>query len=218
MATMKDFITTIYDRCAVRAVSFIETRMGRRIAISAATVFLAILPFWFVTGHSALQEELSNKAMAATDARMPVVENGGHLMDEMSPSDRARHARELRDLVGSEPDQILSLLGSDVMMAFSYPELRRVEGAVRVWQYRGKNCVLDVYLQDKSKTKATKDAASDDSAAVVHYEIRQRDKAVLRQRGEVAAETAAPNAASCVQAIIDASPARANAQTAMLAE
>jgi len=42
-----------------------------------------------------------------------------------------------------------------------WPELVRIDGPVRIWQYRSSGCVLDIFFTDKSQQPA-------------HYEIRAR--------------------------------------------
>lgn len=79
------------------------------------------------------------------------------------PSDRAR--REMAARVKNDPEALLKLTGVEVVSIFSAAGLQRVEGDTSIWQYRTRDCVLDLYIADTGK------------GDVVHYETRARDKA-----------------------------------------
>ncbi len=48
--------------------------------------------------------------------------------------------------VNDDPDQFLGSSGSDIAAVLGEPGLRRKEGPAEIWQYRGRNCVLDLFL------------------------------------------------------------------------
>lgn len=73
--------------------------------------------------------------------------------------------RALAAQVKNDPDALLTLKGSEVALIFNEPGLQRVEGDTGIWQYRTRDCVLDLYIADTGK------------GDVMHYETRGRDKA-----------------------------------------
>jgi len=131
-----------------------------RLAILLATVLVSLAPFWLASGHTALQGWLSNKALAATDATGRV-----EILQNMAEPDRKRHAGAVRAFLIKSPESIMGLSAEDVVMALSQPGLKRVDGEVQAWQYRGKNCVLDVFFSMQG--------------GVVYYEMRAHAMAVM---------------------------------------
>jgi hypothetical protein len=68
------------------------------------------------------------------------------------------------DLTGLDATQVLALLGS--------PDFRRSEPPAELWQYRGADCILDVFLHEDSR-----------GYRVVHAEWRQRRQIVATAGG-----------------------------------
>ena len=170
-------------RRAYGAIDAFRHESGRvRLAISALSVVISLSPFAVLSGGSALHDWLSNRAMAAAEA-------SGNI--DVDPS---RQAKIVRSSIRETSDAIIGLEGSDVLMAFSFPELKRMEGPMRIWQYRGDDCVMDIYLKDGGANDAG-------SASVIHYEVRTRDKAVLRPEMKIQGRVADKN--ECTQAIMD---------------
>jgi len=79
----------------------------------------------------------------------------------------ARHAHP-DELVGLKPDEVTRLLGS--------PALIRHDPPAQVWQYRGRDCVLDLFLYPPAgKGRKEKRAESESERSVVYYELRGTD-------------------------------------------
>ena len=100
-------------------------------------------------------------------------------------------ASVLERRVRKETAALIGMNEADITALFDAPPLRRAEGATQVWQYRTAGCVLDLYLQ---------------TAAVVHYEFRAREKAVLGQATPAAATFG--DQAGCMDALLNTRPER----------
>lgn len=74
-----------------------------------------------------------------------------------------RKQRILQDRLRDHPQELMALTSGDVVRAFEYPDFQRQDGPTTMLQFRGKECVLDVYMQN---------------ARPVHYEFRSRMTAV----------------------------------------
>lgn len=98
-------------------------------------------------------------------------------LSEMSRGGMMRYARSMQAEVAQDPALFMSLKGEDIRLILAAPEMERIDGPTRVWQYRTASCVLDVYFTVTGESRA-------DDAAVSHYEIRARalDGAV-REKG-----------------------------------
>ncbi|MCB9989498.1 MAG: hypothetical protein H6868_09250 [Rhodospirillales bacterium] len=92
----------------------------------------------------------------------------------------------LQKLVQNDPASLLSLRNGDVLDILDVPQLKRQEGSMQVWQYRSEGCVVDVYVDSKKN-------------AVLHYELRQRTKAVLGQKTK---RTPPEDGGRCVRSVI----------------
>lgn len=147
----------------------LQSQSGRtRFIVLCAAALLAALPFFFAMDKGGDYEEwLSNKAMASTDARL-------------GPE----------KIKGWDFDALINLPETDVLVAFSTPDLKRMEGDARIWQYRTQECVLDVYFVGSNRQADSK---------VVYYELRNRDKAVLRPEHQ---SSGVANKDSCLQGLI----------------
>lgn len=160
------------------------TLSGR--AIVTATLLLVLTPFWLAGTHAPFHGSLSNKALAAADAS-----GRAQILEGMSKTERAQYAREIRNKILNDPSSVAGLGDIDIALALQPPELQRKDGPVQVWQYRSGVCVLDVFLQGGN---------------VVHYEMRNPGKAVLRgvskneDRG--GGESQEPDHSTCLKTII----------------
>ncbi|MCB1555891.1 MAG: hypothetical protein KDJ15_01115 [Alphaproteobacteria bacterium] len=110
----------------------------------------------FDLGRAAFAAPLSSVARAGFDSRRA-----------------ASYGLILAELVSKKPDTFLDLLAPDVLVLLDQPELTRREGSVAIWQYRSDSCVLDLFLDSRKGT-------------VLHYEMRERRKAVLGDENEIA--------------------------------
>ncbi len=150
-----------------RAFRFVRSgkhSVGRRVHLGMTGIFLSLcLPFLLV-GSCDLSQSRS-RAYAATGEQTLV------LNEENNRSSAANQKRYRKVMINRARQDVSTLAGmspDDVLMILNEPGLRRTEGAVQVWQYRAKACVLDVYIgQD--------DAPGVES--VVHYELRSRIRA-----------------------------------------
>lgn len=142
-------------------------RWARRHRYFAHAVLLAcafiVFPIGFIGGAKVTQFVSTNRALAATRGIVP----GPSVLEEMSESERVRHAAVLNGLVTEKPEKLLQLVAQDFLVMFREPDLRRHDGALSVWQYRTDACVLDVFLD------------GGDTGSVSHYEIRPRKTAVF---------------------------------------
>ncbi len=77
--------------------------------------------------------------------------------------------REVRasELIGLKGDQVTDLLG--------HPALVRRDSAAQVWQYRGRDCVLDVFLYPPPDASKAHDSAPSSERTVVYVELRGKD-------------------------------------------
>jgi hypothetical protein len=144
-------------RASASARLSVSGRVPARFFITVATAILCILPF-LVVSTNGVQAFISSRALAATDATVSPSEDEGSI----------GYGRALRERLARAPDTLLNLRDADILFAFAQPQLRRMEGPVRLWQYRTENCVMDVYFREQGK-----------ALSVVHYELRPRDKAVF---------------------------------------
>lgn len=80
-----------------------------------------------------------------------------------------RHPKP-EELVGLKPEEIKQILGS--------PALIRHDSPAQIWQYRGHDCVLDLFLYPPpaagEAARGAKTAATDAARTVVYYELRGR--------------------------------------------
>lgn len=136
-------------------------RRWKRAMLLPETVILAALIIFgsmmadnqVVTLHAGQQALAAGAASAAQDS----------LQDGLPGK---RKQRILQDKLRSNPENILTLTGYDVLGAFQYADLHRTDGDMAIMQFRGEKCVLDVFT-------------SADGRAPVHYEIRRRHIATL---------------------------------------
>lgn len=125
-------------------------------------------PVGFIGGIQLSHFISANQAQAATQAMVPAV------MDDMRPSERRDYAATLQSLVRSDPDKMYQLVGGDVQMMFSQPDLKKHDGQAEIWQYRTASCVLDVYFKQ----------GDGEHQAVSYYEVRQRKMAAFGAEGQ----------------------------------
>lgn len=84
-----------------------------------------------------------------------------------------RKQRIIQERLQQTPENLLTLTGNDLVDAFSYADLQRQEGDMVILQFRGHDCVLDIYSNDGGKSTA-------------HYEFRAREVASLESDGKAA--------------------------------
>lgn len=77
-----------------------------------------------------------------------------------------RKQRMVQDRLRANPGDVMVLTSGEVISAFSYPDLQHDEGTMTILQFRGAECVLDLYLKEGS-------------ASPVHYEFRPRRRATM---------------------------------------
>ncbi|HEY8192223.1 MAG TPA: hypothetical protein VIG74_07345 [Alphaproteobacteria bacterium] len=174
----------LHTKCRRHALCFFGRKPGEaRAAILVATLCVALLPFWLANRNDPEHAWLSNKAEASTDA---TPDARAQYLQGMTERGRERYGRTVRETLFKKPDTILKLIGDDILLALAQPDLKRVDGAGQIWQYRSDSCVLDVFLQ---------------SGNVVHYEMRQREKAALLPREQ---KTPSPvqNKAACLKTMV----------------
>lgn len=150
-------------------------RRWKRAMLLPETVLLAGL----IIGGSFLSDHTDYRAgqTALASGANGVVEDG--------LSRDKRRQRILQDRLRANPSDVMVLTGGDVVDAFSYPDLQRAEGAMTVMQFRGAECVLDIYLKEGATSP-------------VHYEFRPRQIASMTSK-QKAREV---NPAECVSDIL----------------
>ncbi len=85
------------------------------------------------------------------------------IQDGVPGQGQKRKQRALRERLHDHPEYLLHLSGADVIDAFNFVDLQRGDGAMTILQFRGTQCVLDVFLDERSEA--------------VHYEFRSRQQA-----------------------------------------
>jgi hypothetical protein len=133
-------------------------RRWRRAMILPETVMLVGLVMFggFLSSHDSLRA--GQAAMAAVNSAAKV------------ETTLARPVKYSHDRVRHDIESLLSMTASDVISIFNQADLQRQDGDVTVMQFRGQDCVLDVYMR---------------GGHAVHYELRPRnadDEPVLRSR------------------------------------
>lgn len=123
-------------------------------------------------------------AYAATRAERDLLQN----VDALPEEEQSQYAGLLKELVVEKPDNFLQLIGQDIYLILDKPELERRDGDVVSWQYRTETCVLDLYFQAVSDIQ---------HMPVMHYEIRDRRKALAHNRELVMVDNINPN--RCLQ-------------------
>ena len=62
-----------------------------------------------------------------------------------------------------KPERIMGLTRTELLDLLGKPDFLRRDAPAEIWQYRGKECILDVFLYD-----------SGDHYRVLHFEVRER--------------------------------------------
>jgi hypothetical protein len=74
---------------------------------------------------------------------------------------------------GPVPDQLIGAPAAQVLATLGQPEVQRHERPAEIWQYRGRDCVLDVFLYSAGKVGSLGAAAEAATVhTVVHVEAR----------------------------------------------
>lgn len=136
------------------------------------TILLAVL----IVGGSYASDHFRvgagpQQAMAAANA---VIQDG------VPTTGTKRKQRTLQERLRDSPQDLMMLTAADMIDAFGYADLNRQDGAASILQFRGGDCVLDVFLND-GKT--------------AHYEFRARVVAAADVQDHVRAR-------SCIQDIL----------------
>ena len=127
-----------------------------------------VLPAGIIGGVRVADRISANQALAATRGLTPE----HSVLDAISEAERSHYAAALGSLVTQNPEKLYQLIGSDFLVMFQAPDLRRSDGRTVSWQYQAADCVLDLYFQDNAD-------GDESTRPVVHYEVRQRKKAVF---------------------------------------
>lgn len=80
-----------------------------------------------------------------------------------------RKVKSLRDRLHRHPDDLLRLSGSDIVTVFNAADLQRSDGGMTILQFRGEQCILDIFLNGRD---------------VIHYESRTRRSGGESQAGD----------------------------------
>ncbi len=88
------------------------------------------------------------------------------VQDGVSAISSKRKQRLLQDRLQNKPENLMVLTGDDVVAAFSYADLQRREGDMLILQFRGNECVLDIFFKEGGDQ-------------TTHYEFRQRQMAAF---------------------------------------
>ncbi len=153
-------------------------RRWKRAMLLPETILLAGMIITSAAMMDTTDFRLGQQAMASS----PMAENPA---GDIQASDDKRIQRTLQGRLHSRPDSLKNLTGSDVVTAFSYADLQRQEGDVTILQFRGNECVLDIYFNESGQSTA-------------HYEFRPRQMAVMK--GEYGDEKVRPRA--CINDIL----------------
>ncbi|MGZ9097250.1 MAG: hypothetical protein ACXW30_03015 [Micavibrio sp.] len=92
------------------------------------------------------------------------------LQDGVPTLGTKRKQRIIQERLQQTPENLLTLTANDLVNAFSYADLQRQEGEMVILQFRGNECVLDIYSSDGGKSTA-------------HYEFRARELAAMEETG-----------------------------------
>jgi hypothetical protein len=126
-------------------------RRWRRAMLLPETVLLAALIFG---GHYASTYlKLGPGPQQAMAAATSVIQDG------VPVATTKRKQRTLQERLRSSPEDVMRLNSADMMVAFGYADLNRRDGGTTVLQFRGADCILDVFLKEDHP---------------VHYEFRAR--------------------------------------------
>ena len=73
-----------------------------------------------------------------------------------------------------DPQQLVGLFAKDIQEMFGIPDFKRYDMMVEIWQYRKKNCLVDIFLyQDKKQLSGLR---------VKHAEARSRTVFKISQK------------------------------------
>ncbi|WP_282604707.1 hypothetical protein [Pelagibius sp. Alg239-R121] len=77
--------------------------------------------------------------------------------------------------IDDDPSQLIEMTRDDLNALLGQPDLVRRENPAEIWQYRGKGCILDVFLYSENDRK-------DSPFKVVYSEARGRETGTTDQR------------------------------------
>ena len=84
-------------------------------------------------------------------------EQAGPKAEEAAPRQAAKAPPSVK------PEQIMGLTRNELLGLLGKPDFLRRDAPAEIWQYRGKKCILDVFLYD-----------SGEYYRVLHFEVRDR--------------------------------------------
>lgn len=88
----------------------------------------------------------------------------GMIQDGVPTPEMRHRQKSIQQHLRNKPQDMLQINGTDIVGALGYSDLKRIDGDMTVLQFRGENCVLDLYLNSNS-------------ANPVSYEFRSRQLA-----------------------------------------
>lgn len=180
---LHQYIIEMMDQVIVSGSSFLKrekralVRRWNRAMLLPETVLLAGLIIISAVMMDTTNYRPGQQAQASSP--VTVIEDGVPTIGDK------RKQRTLQGRLHDRPENLMKLSGSDVVTAFSYPDLQRQEGDMMILQFRGNDCVLDIFFSDHGK-------------ATTHYEFRARQMAALK--GSLRAEKVRPR--DCVNDIL----------------
>lgn len=107
-------------------------------------------------------------------------------LNNLSKADLVRYGYALQVAMLQQPENIEKLQADEIKLALSKPDMERKDGANNIWQYRTKDCVLDIYWNKANS-----------SNPVSYVEFRQR-RSIL----DATQPVADPVEWQCLQTII----------------
>jgi hypothetical protein len=125
-------------------------RRWRRAMLLPETILLAGLIVFSSYASDHFDFHPGQRALAAANT---VIQDG------VPASGLKRRQRALQERLRAHPEDLLRLTSGDVMDIFHSADLQRRDGATTILQFRGEQCVLDIFLNDTDP---------------VHYEFRAR--------------------------------------------
>ena len=134
-------------------------------------VFVALLSFGSATKDFTFEVPKAEAATSMVDGVNPVFTN--------------TQTRYIQRALSARHDNLYKLRGASVRTAFGDPGLVRADMPTVVWQYRSRDCVLDIYFKS--------DDADVNYAPIVYYEVRSRKNGV---------EAAEPDPQSCLNSLL----------------
>ena len=141
------------------------------VLFSVLAIFAAFLSFAGATKDFTFEVPKAEAATAMVDGVDPVFPN--------------TQTRYIQRALSARHDNLYKLRGGAVRTALGEPGLVRADAPTVVWQYRSRECVLDIYYKSED--------ADVNYAPVVYYEVRSRQNGV---------EAVQPGSQSCLESLL----------------